>query len=99
MSRALHRCMEVRESHEDLFIDVSFENAMRDPLAEIRIIYEFAGMELTSEAEAKMRQWAVDNARDRRVGHRYTLEEFGLTEEGIRRDFAAYRERFITPDR
>jgi hypothetical protein len=99
MRRALHRCMEVRESHEDRFIDVSFENAMGDPLAEIRRIYEFSGMLFTSEAEAKMRQWAVDNARDRRVGHRYTLEEFGLTEEGIRRDFAAYRERFITPDR
>ena len=28
-----------------------------------------------------------------------TLEEFGLTEEGIRRDFAAYRDRFITADR
>ena len=74
MSRALHRCMEVRESHEDRFIDVFFENAMRDPLAEIRRIYEFAGMELTPEAEAKMRQWTVDNARDKRVGHSYTLE-------------------------
>jgi hypothetical protein len=98
MSRALHRCIEVRESHEDRFIDVFFQNAMRDPLAEIRRIYEFAGMELTSQAEAKMRQWAIENARDKRVGHSYTLEEFGLTEEGIRRDFAAYRERFIAAD-
>ena len=56
-------------------------------------------MLFTSEAEAKMWQWTVDNARDRRVGHRYTLEEFGLTEDGIRRDFAVYRERFVTPDR
>jgi hypothetical protein len=96
MSRALHRCMEVRESREDRFIDVWFQNAMKDPLAEIRRVYEFAGMELTPEAEAKMRQWMVDNARDKRVGHSYTLEQFGLTEEGIRRDFAAYRERFIT---
>jgi hypothetical protein len=96
MSRALQRCMEVRESHEDRFIDVFFENAMRDPLAEIRRIYEFAGMEPTPEAEAKMRQWLVDNAREKRVAHSYTLEQFGLTEEGIRRDFAAYRERFVT---
>jgi hypothetical protein len=99
MSRALHRCMEVRESHEDRFIDVWFQNAMEDPLAEIRCVYEFAGMDLTPEAEAKMRQWMVDNAREKRVGHSYTLEQFGLTEEGIRRDFAAYRERFIEKDR
>jgi hypothetical protein len=99
MSRALHRCMEVRESHEDRFIDVFFENAMRDPLAEIRRIYEFAGMELTPETEAKMRQWLVDNAREKRVAHSYSLEQFGFTEEGIRRDFAAYRERFSTASR
>jgi hypothetical protein len=99
MSRALHRCMEVRESHEDRFIDIWFEDAMRDPLAEIRRIYEFARMELTPETEAKMRQWLVDNAREKRVAHSYSLEQFGFSEEGIRRDFAAYRERFITTAR
>jgi hypothetical protein len=96
MSRALHRCMEVRESHEDRFIDIWFKDAMQDPLMQIRRIYDFAGLELTPEAEAKMRQWTVDNARDKRVAHSYTLEQFGLSEERIRRDFAAYRERFIT---
>jgi len=95
MSRALHRCMEVREAHEDRFIDIWFQDAMRDPLAQIRRIYDFADMELTAEAEARMRQWTVDNARDKRVAHSYTLEQFGLSEDGVRRDFAAYRERFI----
>ena len=99
MSRALRRCMEVRESHEDRFIDVWFADARQDPLAQMRCIYDFAGMELTPETEEKMRRWLVDNAREKRVAHIYTLEQFGLTEEGIRRDFAAYRERFITPDR
>ena len=95
MSRALHRCMEVREANEDRFIDIWFQDAMRDPLAQIRRIYDFADMELTAEAEARMRQWTVDNARDKRVAHSYTLEQFGLSEDGVRRDFAAYRERFI----
>jgi hypothetical protein len=95
MSRALHRCMDVREANEDRFIDIWFQDAMRDPLAQIRRIYHFADMELTAEAEARMRQWTVDNARDKRVAHSYTLEQFGLSEDGVRRDFAAYRERFI----
>ena len=42
-----------------------------------------------------MRRWARENARDRRPVHRYTLERFGFSEAGIRRDFARYRERFI----
>ena len=99
MSRALRRCMEVREAHEDRFIDVWFADALQDPLAQMRRIYDFAAMELTPETEAKMRQWLVDNAREKRVAHSYSLEQFGFSEEGIRRDFAAYRERFITAPR
>ncbi len=56
-------------------------------------------MELTPETEARMRQWLVDNAREKRVAHSYSLEQFGFSEEGIRGDFAAYRERFIIPER
>jgi hypothetical protein len=99
MSRALRRCMEVRQSHEDRFIDVWFADTTKDPLAQMRRIYDFAGMELTQETEARMRQWLIDNAREKRVAHSYSLEQFGFTEEGIRRDFAAYRGRFIIPDR
>lgn len=98
MSRALAHCMRVRADHEDRFIDVWFRHAMRDPLAQIRRIYDFAGMLLTPEAVRKMERWSVENARDKRIAHSYTLEQFGLTEDGIRRDFAAYRERFITRD-
>ena len=42
-----------------------------------------------------MRQWMIDHARDKRPVHNYTLEEFGYTKEGIERDFAEYRERFV----
>ena len=42
-----------------------------------------------------MRRWAVENAREKRPVHRYTLERFGFDEPGLRRDFARYRERFL----
>lgn len=97
-SRALIRCMEIREQHSDRFIDVFFANVLKDPLKEIHRIYEFAGWKLEDAAIAAMRQWSVDNSRDNREAHHYTLEEFGLTEAGIHRDFAAYRERFLGND-
>ncbi len=97
MSRAMRRCIEVRKEHEDRFFDVFFTDVLDDPIDVIRRIYAFAGWELTEEAVESMRQWAVDNARDKREAHSYTLEEFGLDEEGIRRDFAEYRKRFV-PD-
>jgi hypothetical protein len=42
-----------------------------------------------------MRQWAVENAREKRPVHRYTLERFGFAAGQLERDFARYRERFL----
>ena len=40
-------------------------------------------------------RWLGENARDKRAAHHYTLEQFGLSEAGLEKDFQAYRERFI----
>jgi hypothetical protein len=94
--RALRRCLELRdERYGDRFVDVWYRDALRDPIAEVRRIYAFVGRELGAAAEARMRRWLRDNARDKRAPHEYSLETFGLTRAGIERDFAAYRERFI----
>lgn len=95
MSRGLSRCMEIREQHEDRFIDVHFADVLKEPLGEIQRIYDFAGWKLEEAAIDAMRKWSLDNSRDNREAHHYTLEQFGLTEAGIQRDFATYRERFI----
>ena len=68
---------------------------MADPIACARRIYAFAGMPLSESAVAGMREWAVENARDRRPVHRYTLAEFGMTEEQLARDFAEYRAKHL----
>jgi hypothetical protein len=62
----------------------------------VQRIYDFAGMQLTPDALAAMKEWAVENARDRRPVHRYTLAEFGMTEESLARDFAEYRARHLS---
>ena len=88
--------MDVRESHEEAFLDVDYLALVKDPMQQIARIYEWAGLELTDEARGAMEEWAVENARDQRPVHEYTLEQFGFTREGIERDFARYRERFIS---
>jgi hypothetical protein len=64
-------------------------------MACVRRIYAFTGMPLTPEALQGMREWAVENARDRRPLHRYTLAQFGMSEAALARDFAEYREQFL----
>jgi hypothetical protein len=94
-ARALERAIAARAAREHRFLDVHYEELVADPMAQVRRIYAHADLPFTAEAEAGMRQWAVENERDRRPVHAYTLEEFGYTREGLRSEFAAYWERFL----
>lgn len=97
LARALRRCTAVRDQHPERFIDVWYMDAVKDPLGQARRIYAFAGFPMTPEAEVAITRFVQSNPREKRPPHHYTLAQFGLTEEGIRRDFADYMERFITP--
>ena len=96
MKRALASCMDFRAGAEERFIDVEYDVLCRDPLAEVRRIYEFIGLEFTPEAETAMNRWAEENTRDKRPVHDYALETYGFTEAQIANDFERYRRRFIT---
>ena len=94
MAREVRHCMAVRDAQPGSFLDVRYTELVADPIGQIERIYAFAGMQLTERARAGMKEWAEENARDRRPLHRYTLEQFALTEERLRAQFSAYRERF-----
>jgi len=98
LSWGMKRCMEARTRYaEDRFVDLWFRDALSDPLTHIEEIYETFGIEMIPEARIGMAKWLEENRRDKRPAHRYTLEEFGFTDEGIKADFAEYRKRFIEP--
>jgi hypothetical protein len=42
-----------------------------------------------------MREWLADNERGKRAEHRYSAEQFGLSEDELRATFADYRNRFL----
>ena len=95
-ARGLERAIAVRAGCEERFLDVHYADLVGDPMGQVARIYAHAGVELTDAARAQMRQWAVENERDRRPVHAYTLEEFGFEESILREQFAAYVERFLS---
>jgi hypothetical protein len=96
--RALRHCLDHRARRGDgRFLDVWYEDVLRDPLAEVRRIHAFLGRALGPAAERAMRAWLAANPREGRGAHAYSAAEFGLTRAGLERDFASYRERFILP--
>ena len=97
LARMMDRCMDLHDQFPERFLDIQYRDLIADPMVGAQQIYDFVGMEWTTEAEAGMREWAVEHSRDKRPVHSYTLEQYGFTEEGLRKQFARYYERFIDP--
>ena len=47
-------------------------------------------MDFTPQAESKMKAWLEKDKQKAKVGHRYNLQQFGLTENDLEREFADY---------
>ncbi len=94
----LERLEQVRRAMpEKRFVDVWFGDVVRDPLAVVEAIYDRVGLDLPPDVRAVMSRFIVENGRDQRPPHGYTLEQFGLDPESIRQEFATYREAHVLP--
>lgn len=80
----------------DQVVDSQFADFMADPLATVGTIYERLGLELTPEAEGRMRAF-LDTHRSE-GGHRYTFAATGLDEHELRARTHRYQEHFAVPD-
>ncbi|WP_016745798.1 sulfotransferase family protein [Rhizorhabdus wittichii] len=96
LSTLMSRLMRLRPSiGEHRFVDIDYEELVKDPIAQARRVFAAMGRELGGEDEAAMRAWFGRNPRDGRPSHQYGLEEYGLTAEAIDERFADYKARFL----
>lgn len=93
-SIAIKRAMKVRERYPDRFYDVDFRDFVGDSIGTVRGIYRRFGLTLDEDVERKMRAWLDAHAQTRPGFHKYTPEQYGLTEQAIRGKYADYIERF-----
>ena len=96
MRRGLSHTMKVREDASAAqFMDVRFEDTVKHPLEVVDRIYDFIGWHLGAELEIDMRRWLEEDEKTHAGGHDYTAEQFGLSAEQLKKDFAEYRQRHI----
>ena len=97
MNRALAHTMAVRKTAPKQFLDVQFRDTVKQPMDVVKRVYEFIDWPLTPAVETAMREWLkLDDAQHQAGGaHDYTPEQFGLSADGIKKDFAAYRKQHI----
>jgi hypothetical protein len=95
-AHGLRATLQFRERLTDQrFLDVQFIDTVRQPMEVVGTIYAFLDMRLDAAVEQAMQRWLQQNGRDKRAAHGYTAEQFGLSEEQLKRDYAAYRERHV----
>lgn len=97
MNRGLQHTMKIRRGPAAAqFLDVQFRDTVKAPIDVVRRIYEFIDWPLTAESQVAMRTWlAEDEKAHAAAAHDYGPEQFGLTAEQLRHDFAEYRKQHI----
>ena len=78
------------EQPANRFLDIPFSASIKDPDRCVREIYEYAGVSLSQASFDRMREWTQANPQNKYGKHRYSLEQYGLTPEGIREAFSEY---------
>lgn len=75
-------------------LDLGYREVVADPIGSVRRICELAEVELSEEAERRMRAYLEDNPQHKHGVHRYSAEQFGLDAEDVTGRFEGYREEY-----
>lgn len=96
----LDRSVTAREDgtiRPDRVIDVQFGAFMADPFSTIRDVYQRLGLQLSDDAESRMRAFLAANPQDKFGAHKYTFADTRLDEGALRERARRYQEYFDVP--
>jgi hypothetical protein len=94
-SEGMRRFLSVRdEIGEDRFVDVKNDDVVSRPIETFERVYAHLGMAISPDLAGRLADYNSRNAPGSFGQHRYTAEEYGLTDAGIRAAFRDYVDRF-----
>ncbi len=93
--RGMDIAMKARDKlGENRFVDVWNRDLVADPVATFEKLYDQLGLTIDDAMRARLKEYNAKNAKGAHGTHKYTLEEYGLTEEQINERYAHYNARF-----
>jgi len=93
-SEAMHRAIAFRENGNDhRFYDIHFRAMHRDPVGEVRGLYDWLGEPVTEEFARNMARWWQENDENRERAARPDPSRFGVDLSEVRGLFSEYLER------
>jgi hypothetical protein len=76
------------------FYDLHYHELMADPAAAVAGVLEHFGLPFDDGSREAVQRWVTEHPRTEFGRHEYSPAQFGLDEDGLRRRFAPYMERF-----
>ena len=97
-ARLVELAARVREAADaSRFVDLSYYDLVRDPMAQLARVHERAGIPFGPDARQAAERTASRNVQHRYGRHVYDAGSFGLTREAIENRMASYRQRHGIP--
>jgi hypothetical protein len=90
LHNSILKAEDARGQYGHRMTDVLFDSLVKDQIGTVRRIYDEFGYEYTAEFESRMQQWLANNPEHKHGAHKYSLEQFGLTAQGIDSLFGDY---------
>ena len=96
--RLMRRLIEARQqASPDRFVDVSYYEFLKNPVGELRRVYERSGIKLDQQAVEAARAQSRKDTQHRYGRHLYDLKVFGLDRQALDERFGFYREAYGIP--
>lgn len=93
-ANAVRKCDKVRESHPDQVLDVVHADFHGDPMGVLEKIYRFIDWDIPDDTRAGFAQRIEEKPELQHGVHRYSIADFGMTEDEARAPFGNYVERY-----
>lgn len=90
----VERPLRVAEREPDRIFHLHYAAVMRDPIGQMKALYEWAGDPLTADTEQAMIRWLEEHPQDRFGPRPYALDTYGLTTADLEPVYDEYLSAF-----
>ena len=87
-------CLDFRSRHKGLFMDVSYHNLVKDPIAQAQAIYQFLNLRWTDNHSSLAVEFCKQHKKNKYGKHVYSLSDYGLEASQVEGAFSDYLNQF-----
>eukprot|EP00732_Lithocolla_globosa_P004737 Lithocolla_globosa_v1_NODE_4500_length_1420_cov_50.832357.p1 type:complete len:449 gc:universal NODE_4500_length_1420_cov_50.832357:1375-29(-) len=92
------RLIKFRKSHKnkDQFLDIKYDNLVKDPVGVVRGIYQHFGETFTEKYAEEIKKYMENNPQGKHGRAKYSTDMYGLDEAAMDKSYAEYNDLYLS---